>query len=270
MRIERFKRPVSEALTGRKLWVQQKFFWGFWLCALAALPVCAQTVSTTAVGELPVPERLALFDLSGNTLSHAQSQAMLAALAQICRDESHFELAADSALATYLEKRLNFSILVADSARALCQNLRIDYLVAMKFESVSPVETPLPSSAPTWQITLRWLDGSSGQMTKTFARECAGEADVPELFPLRELFRALLESPEVFLPVDNLLVEIPAMDGAAAATSSLQNRRGRHWLWYFTGAAVLSGGSAVLLLRKSPGNTSTGKTLLPEPPDPPK
>jgi hypothetical protein len=152
----------------------------------------------------------------------------------------------------------------------LCQNLRLDYLIALKFESVSPVETLTISSAPAWQITLRWLDGGTGQMTKTFARECVGDINLPESFPLRELFRALLESPEVILPVDNLLVEMPAMDSAATTTPSLQNRRGRHWLWYVTGAAVLSGGSAVLLLRKSPGNTSTEKTLLPEPPDPPK
>jgi hypothetical protein len=255
---------------GRKLWVQPKFFWGFWLCALAALPVWAQTVSTAAVSGISAPERVALFDLSGDTLSHAQSRAMLAALAQICRNESHLEIAADTALAAYLEKRPTFSFLVADSVQTLCQNLNIDYLVTLKFESVPSVEAPPDSSAPTWQITLRWLDGSTGQMTKTFAREYVGDVNAPESFPLRELFRALLESPEVILPVDNLLVEMPAMDSAAATTPSLQNRRGRHWLWYFTGAAVLSGGSAGLLLRKSPGNTSTGKTLLPEPPEPPK
>jgi hypothetical protein len=270
MRIERFKRPVSEALTSRKLRVQQKFFWGFWLGVFAALPAYAQTVATVAVSKVSAPERLALFDLSGKALSHAQSQAMLAALAQICHDESHFEIAADSALAAYFEKRPNFSILIADSAQALCQKLNIDYLVAMQFESVTPLEAASPPSAPAWQITLRWLDGGSGQITKTFARECVGDANAPESFPLRELFRALLESPEVILPVDNLLVEMPATDNATATTPSLQNRRGRHWLWYFTGAAVLSGGSAVLLLRKSPGNGSAGKTLLPEPPDPPK
>lgn len=268
MRIERFKRPASEALTGCKFQVQQKFFWGFWLCAFAALPVCAQTVSTAAVSEIAVPERIALFDLSGNTLSRPQSQAMLAALAQICREESHFELAADTALAIYLEKRPNFSILVADSVKALYQNLNIDYLVTLKLESFPPVGAP-DSSAPTWQITLRWMDGNTGQMTKTFAREYAGDINAPESFPLRELFRALLESPEVILPVDNLLSGMPAMNSAAASTPALQNRRGRHWLWYFTGAAVLSGGSAVLLLRKSSNNGSAGKTLLPEPPDPP-
>jgi hypothetical protein len=237
---------------------------------LAVLPVRAQPVSTAAASEAAPPERVALFDLSGNALSHTQSQAILAALAQICRDESHFEIAADTALAAYFEKRPNFSILVADSAQALCQTLSIDYLVALKLESVSPVEAPSPSSVPAWQITLRWLDGNTGQMTKTFAREYIGDINAPESFPLRELFRALLESPEVILPVDNLLVEMPAMDSAAATTPSMQNRRGRRWLWYVTGAAVLSGGSAVLLLRKSSGNTATEKTLLPEPPDPPK
>lgn len=256
--------------SSRRFCVQQKFFWGFRLCALAALPVCAQTVSTVAVSEVFAPEQLALFDLSGNTLSQSQSQAMLAALAQICRDESHLEIAADTALATYLEKRPNFSILVADSVQTLCQNLNIDYLVTLKFESIPPVEAPPDSGALTWQITLRWLDGSTGQMTKTFAREYAGDINAPESFPLRELFRTLLESPEVILPVDNLLVEMPARDSAPATAPSLQNRRGRHWLWYFTGAAVLSGGSAVLLLRKPSNNGSAGKTLLPEPPDPPK
>jgi hypothetical protein len=231
MQIERFKRPVSEALIGRKFRVQQKFLWGFWLCALAALPVCAQTASTAAVGEVSTPERLALFDLSGNMLSHAQSQAVLAALAQICRDESHFEIAADTALADYFDKRPNFLILAADSAQKLCQNLNIDYLVTLKIESTPPVAAPLDSSAAKWQITLRWIDGSTGQMTKTMAREYVGDINARELLPLRELFRALLESPEVILPVDNLLAEMPPIDSTAATTPSLQNRRGRHWLW---------------------------------------
>ncbi|MGH7598721.1 MAG: hypothetical protein ACREOI_20390 [bacterium] len=270
MRIERVKRPLGETLTGRKFRMRQKFFRGIWLCVFAALPVWAQSVSPTAVSEVFAPERLALVDLSGNTLNQSQSQAMLAALAQICREESHIELAADTALAADLEKRPNFSILVADNARALCQALSIDYLVALKFESISPVAAPAPSSLPTWQITLRWIDGGTGQMTKTVAREFAGNINAPESFPLRGLFRALLESPEVILPVDNLLVEMPAMDSTVATTPALQNRRGRHWLWYFTGAAVLSGGSAMLLLRKSSNNGSAGKTLLPEPPDPPK
>lgn len=254
---------------GHKLCVQQKFFWGFWLCTFTASPLCAQTVSTAARIEISEPERLGLFDLSGNTLSQAQSQNLLAALAQICREESQYEIVADTAFAVYHEKRPNFSILVADSARSLCQNLSIDYLVALKFESVAPVEAPPDSSAPGWRITLRWLDGNTGQITKTFVREHAGDINTPESFPLRELFRALLESPEVILPVDNLMVEMPAMNSTVAATPSLQDQRGRHWLWYFTGAAVL-GGSAVLLLRKPSNNESTGKTLLPEPPDPPK
>jgi hypothetical protein len=135
----------------------------------------------------------------------------------------------------------------------------------LKFESVSLVEAP-----PAWQITLRWMDGNTGQMTKTFGREGAGDINLPESFPLHALFRGLLESPEVILPVDNLLVEMPARDSATATTPSLQNRRGRHWLWYFTGAAVLSGGSAMLLLRKPSTNDSAEKTILPEPPQPPK
>jgi hypothetical protein len=260
---------IEKNFPGRRLEVRQNFFWGVWFCALSALPMQAQTI--------PAPERLALVDLSGGALTRAQSQAMIAALAQICREENNFAAVTETALAAYLKKRRHFSVLSADSVRALCQNLGADYLIALKFDRLAAADSP---SAPAWQITMRWLDGNTGQITKTLVREGAGEVDAPEVLPLREMFLALLESPEVILPVDNLPVEMPAlapqemeappMDNAATITPLLQNRRGRHWLWYFTGAAVLGGGSTLLLLRKPPGSAPAGKPLLPEPPDPPK
>jgi hypothetical protein len=264
---------INIHLPDRKLWAQQKFLGGVWLCILSVLPMHAQTISDSAAHGVSAAERLALVDLSGNALTLAQSQAMAAALAQVCREENNFEVATETALAAYLENYRHFSVLAADSVRALCQDLGIDYLIAFKLESVAPVDLP----AAAWQITLRWLDGGTGQMTKTLTRECSGDVNVPESLPLRDLLRALVESPEVILPVDNLLVEMPALstpevaaDSAATSTPALQNRRGRHWLWYFTGAAVLGGGSAVLLLRKSSNDAPTAKTLLPNPPDPPK
>lgn len=265
---------TTHFLSKRWLEAKQQGLWLIGVCVLSMLPLYAQNVTA--------PERLVLFDLSGKALTRTQSQAIIAALAKICNEENNFAVVPETVLAAYLDNRRHFSVLFADSVRVLCANLSVNYLIVVKFENASSVDS---LSAPAWRITMRWLDGGTGQMTKTLVREHQGNVDAPESLPLREMFLALLESPEVILPVDNLLAEMPdfstrevstpvgddaARNDPAATPNSYQNRRGRHWLWYFTGAAVLGGGSTLLLLRKSPGNTPAGKTLLPEPPDPPK
>jgi hypothetical protein len=228
----------------------------------------------------PQIKRLAILELSGSALTKTQSQTLTAALAQACREETGFELIAESQVAAYLKKQKKFSVLLAEDAQALCKNLALDYLL------ISTVERILLDSTSTaegdWRITLRWLDGSSGQVTKTLSREYAGNFNVMAPLPLGEMFRALLDSPEIIIPVGEVASEMPAalvdssetitaqQDGMASTITLDQNGRGgRPWFWYITGAAVVSGGSAFLLLKKS-SDSVPAKTFLPQPPDPPK
>ncbi|MDZ7309844.1 MAG: hypothetical protein ONB45_01040 [candidate division KSB1 bacterium] len=218
---------------------------------------------------------------------------MEAALAKACREESNFTVASVSALEAYRKSHPRFSVFAPAQVQELCRNLGLNYLIVSTFEFVSLSESrsepgeARAQSAPAWRVTLRWLDGSTGQITKIHARECSGDIDMPESFPLRELFRALLESPDIIVPVEDSATEMPppaiwisevtapmsdssASDHAAMTTSLNQNQRGKRWLWYIAGAALVSGGSAVFFLGNSSKPAPPAKTLLPEPPDPPK
>jgi len=252
----------------------QNMFWAGGLSLCLALPLLAQTAQTS-------PERLAILDLSGKVLARKQSQAFVQALAQVCQQETPYALVSETSLAAYLKKRHDFSPAIADSALVFCQNLALDYVIVFAVEKVAAAEN-------SWQLTLRWLDGASGQMTKIYSQECAGDLHQPHVFPLRELLQNLLQSPEIIVPVESVsldasLLDEPAPEIIAAAPDSLmvqeanlilppptQMPRRRSWLWYVTGAALVSGGSAAFLLKNSTKATTSGKTLLPEPPDPPK
>jgi len=259
----------------------------FWLWVLAVPPLQAQMDSVAVAPNGSKPERLAVLEVSGAGLDRQQSQNFARELAKVCREKAGFMVVPENALAAYIKKRRDFSIFVPASAQALCKNLALDYLIVATLEraaSSEPLaEKPTPDS---WQVTLRWFDGSTGQMTKIHARECSGNLNAPDSFPLHELLSSLLESPDIIVPVDNAPVEMPALatDANASPADNLatdqtkvflspdqtQIKRGRSWLWYLTGAALVSGGSAALLLKNASKSGSNEKTLLPEPPDPPK
>jgi len=241
---------------------------GLWILTTAPLP--AQTDSAATVQNFSPPERMAVLDISATPLTRKQSQSFAAALAKICRDDSRFIVTAENALAVYLKKRRQFSIFIPDSVQALCKNLALHHLL------VSSVE---PSPNDLWQITLRRLDGGTGQITKIFAGEYRGDLKAAKSFPLRDMLAALLESPDIIMPAETALTEMPLtvpMPEMTApsvdSTNAMQpaNKRGRSWLWYVTGAALVSGGSAAILLKNPAKPGATGKTILPEPPDPPK
>lgn len=257
--------------------LQRKFLWGICLSIATVLPVTAQTILAPSVPQI---ERFAILDLSGSALTKTQNQALSKTLAQVCREEAGFELIAESKVAAYLKKQKKLSILVAEDAQALCKNLALDYLLISTVESAMYDSTF--AAEGDWRITLRWLDGSSGQVTKTLSREYAGGFDATASLALGEMFRALLESPEIIIHVDDTSNAMPPaladssetvtaeQDGMASTITMNQNQRGgRPWLWYITGAAVVSGGSAFLLLKKS-SDPVPAKTFLPQPPDPPK
>ncbi|MCG3117955.1 MAG: hypothetical protein ALAOOOJD_00080 [bacterium] len=227
-------------------------------------------------------ERIAVLNIPSEGLTREQSQGFVQALTQACRAEPRFVTLAENTLATYLQKRRQFSILVADSAQALCKNLALDYLI------VSSLELNAASDDAIWQVTLRWLDGSTGQITKIYTQDCHGNPAAPDLFPLQELLSNLLESPNIIVPFDNPPAEASLSESALAIhpiagdsltmkrnnpvspPSQIQTKSGRAWWWYFSGVALISGGSAAFLLKNSAKSQTPGKTLLPEPPDPPK
>jgi hypothetical protein len=258
--------------------LHQKFLWYVGLGVFSALPLQAQSDSVAAAQ----PERIAVLDFSAGPRERKQSEGFTRALANICRAEPRFVVEPETALAAYLKKRRHFSIFVADSVQALCKNFSLDYLIA---STVEPATVSEPSSTPrAWQVTLRWLDGETGQITKVHVQECNGDLNAPESFPLRETLSGLLESPGIIVEVESAPPAMPPLSASnASPVDSLtidpadkilpqyrqQNHRGRSWWWYVTGAALVSGGSAAfLLLNASKPGTAT-KTLLPEPPDPP-
>jgi hypothetical protein len=259
--------------------LRQKVFWYSWLGVLSALPLQAQTDSVA----MAQPERIAVLDFSIGRVNRKQREGLTRALANVCRAETRFVVTSEIALAAYLKKRRHFSIFVADGVQALCKNFSLDYLIV---STIEPVTVSEPSSTPqAWQLTLRWLDGGTGQITKVHAQECRGDLNTPESFPLRELLSGLLESPDIIVAVENVPAAMPSLaESNVSMVDSLtiepankilpqyrqQNHRGRSWWWYVTGAALVSGGSAAFLLRHSSKSEAGGRALLPEPPDPPK
>ncbi|GEM_PF-3173565 len=256
-----------------------------WLSMLSALPLQAQIDSAATAQNIPALERIAILAVTGGDGGSEQGEHFAQALRAVCRDEARFILVAEISVAAYLKKHHGFSVFAAGRVQALCKNLALDYLIAVTIEPGAP-STPSPR---LWQVTLRWFDGSSGQMTKIHTAEYYGDINAPESFPLPELWSSLLESPDIIVPLENqlpltavwpLAALPPATEDAvidssaneqAAATlppPQIQNKRGRSWLWYLTGAALISGGSAAALL-KNPSKNPVGKKLLPEPPNPP-
>jgi hypothetical protein len=181
---------------------QRNFLWGICLSVAAALPVRAQTTLNPSAPSLSKTERLAVLALTGSVLTKTQNQALTTALAQACGEVSGFEMIAQSKVTVYLKKKKNFSVLVAEDAQALCKNLALDYMLISTVESATPEEGTATDG--NWLITLRWLEGSSGQMIKTLSRALTGDFDAPASLPLGEMLRALLESPEIIVPVDEV------------------------------------------------------------------
>jgi len=253
--------------------LRQNFFrcLGLWVLSTAPLP--AQTDSVAIGQNSSQPERIAVLDISEAQLTRKQSQSFAAALSKACREDSRFVVLSENTLVIYLKKRRKFSIFISDSVQALCKNLAVNHLLVAGIERGGPPEPDL------WQVTLRWLDGGTGQITKIYSGEYRGDLSAVDAVALREMLAALLESPDIIVPIENTLSEmpltapLPEIDAPLVdSTHAIQttNKRGRSWLWYVTGAALVSGGSAAFLLKNPAKAGATGKAILPEPPDPPK
>ena len=254
-----------------------KLYWG---CVMLSLGLTASLLAqsdsvNTAQNSLP-PERLAILGFSETSLLRKPSQNLAQALAKVCGRDPRFIVTAENTLTVYLKKRRRFSIFIPDSAQALCKNLALQSLLAVS------VEPKVEAAAPNlWVITLRWLEGSTGQITKIHVGEYQGDPNTAESFPLNEMLNALLDAPDIIVPAEHALAEMPLVVPIPEITASFSDstslntppatlKRRRNWFWYFTGAALVSGGSAAILLKNPAKAGPAGKALLPEPPDPPK
>lgn len=257
----------------------RKFYWLTVLFGLGlSTSLLAQSDSAnTAQNSLP-PEHLAVLGFSETALLRKPSQNLAQALATACGRDARFILVTENTLTVYLKKHREFSIFIPDSAQALCKNLALQSLLAVN------VEPEVEASAPNlWSVTLRWLEGSTGQITKIHTGAYHGDPNMAESFPLNEMLDALLDAPDIIVPADHALGEMPLIV-AMPETATLPNdstvlntplevapvKRGRSWFWYFTGAALVGGGSAAILLTNPTKAGPAGKVLLPEPPDPPQ
>jgi len=255
----------------------QKFYFTCLTAWLGLTPaLMAQSDSVATMPNLAAPERIAVLGFAEAASLRKPSQSLAQALAGVCNRDSRFIVTAENTLTVYLKKRREFSIFIADSVRALCKNLALQYLLVVNLE-------PQTATPGLWPVTLRWFEGSSGQITKIYAGEYQGDPNAAESFPLKEMLAALLGAPDIIVSADHALAETPLTAPMPEITASPNDstafnappeqaaiKRGRSWFWYLTGAALVSGGSAAILL-KNPNKTGlSGKTLLPEPPDPPK
>lgn len=244
-----------------------------WLGLTSALIAQSDSVATTPGASMP--ERLAVLGFSEAPSQLKLSRNLAQALAGVCNRDSRFIVTTENTLAVYLKKRRDFSIFVADSVRALCKNFALQYLLTVSLEA--------QTATKLWPVTLRWFDGSTGQVTKIHAGEYPGDPNTAESFPLNEMLTALLDAPDIIVSADDALTETPLTAPMPEITAGLPNelasnaqpaqgtiKRNRHWFWYVTGAALVSGGSAAFLLKSGNKTGATGKIPLPEPPDPPK
>jgi len=257
--------------------LRQNFFRCIGLWILSTAPLRAQTDSAATAQNFSQPERIAVLDISETQLTRKQSRSFTTALTKACRDDARFVVASENVLAVYLKKRRQFSIFIPDSVQAMCKNLALNNLLVASVEPGN--SSAQPQNKNIWPVTLRWLDGGTGQITKIYTGECSGGLNTVDAFALREMLSALLESPDIIVPVENSSTEMPlpgsmaeiaASTGGSTTAVQTANKRGRSWLWYVTGAALVSGGSAAILLKNPAKAGATGKTILPEPPDPPK
>lgn len=255
----------------------RKFYLGCLVLGLGlttSLLAQSDSVNTTQ-NSLP-PERIAVLGFSETSLLRKPSRNLAQALAKVCGRDPRFIVTAENTLTVYLKKRREFSIFIPDSAQTLCKNLALQYLLAVSVEPKAEV-----SATNFWLITLRWLEGNTGQITKIHTGEYQGDPNTAESFPLNEMLNALLDAPDIIVPADHALAEMPLIVPIPEITASFSDstspntppatiKRRRSWFWYFTGAALVSGGSAAILLKNPAKAGPAGKTLLPEPPDPPK
>lgn len=150
----------------------------------------------------------------------------------------------------------------------LCADLAMQKLLAPVIEVLGGA----PEAKQRWRMLLRWLDGASGDATKSHTVEFEINTTLsydlnqpPAGFEAEKIISNLLSKPEFML---TQTPEPPALP-ASSALPELDSppAKKRRWLWYLTGAAAV-GGSAYWIFGRAPEDTGSPQ-LLPEPPGPP-
>ncbi len=189
--------------------------------------------------------------------------AQLAAALQ----EENWEVLPPETFAAFLQARPAFDPFQPDSVRKLCAAFAAQKLV-LPLINIASSDSVATGSL---RLILRWLDGASGEVTKFHVSKHRWQRAGPAAssmfvhnFNARALVQALLSAPELILSQEEEIASLPLPQELPAP---MVTNKSRKWLWYFSAAAVLGGGSAYWLLGRD--SAEGPPKLLPEPPGPP-
>lgn len=190
-------------------------------------------------------------------------QALQHELSTNLQAEEGIFLAAQETLATALRARPDFNPFHADSIRQFSASLQLQKLLLPTLEMRSANR----EDASLWRLRLRWLDASSGEMTKFHVVEYSKTLQDTAFigFDVSAAIRALLDAPELVLAQDQQVARLPTLKDLPPVLA--EQPKSRRWLWYLSTSVLLGGSSAYLLLNRN--EKSEAKRLLPEPPGPP-
>ena len=209
-------------------------------------------------------------DLVTDSLVETRARELGAMLADAFQREQARPVVFPATIAHYLSNHRDFAPFVADSVQQLCQHLSLRKLV------LPAIETLVADSGAVqrWRLMLRWLEATSGEMTKFLVSEFEvdprfplGKDSQPDSFDAGRIVKELLAAPEIILPQEPQSQALPELQNPPALeTLSVKKSR---WYWYLGAAAAIGGGSAYFLLYHE-DKSEPSPALLPEPPEPPK
>lgn len=203
--------------------------------------------------------------MTGDTAFARLAQQVAPLLASALQEENLHVLPPEN-FSAFLQSRPAFDPFHADSVRKLCTAFAAHKLI-LPILSVSAQD----SSLLHVRLILRWLDGASGEATKSHvsAHEVRRVENAALTFvravDAKALMQALLSGPELIISQEEAVAPLPV---PVLPEPAITIQKSRKWWWYLSAAAVLGGGSAYWLLGR--GEAENEPQLLPEPPGPPR